>query len=598
MTVSNQTNRISAVGSGSVGQEVPFSFPINDTSDIEVTERITATGVPTDLTETTDYTISISGDTGGTLTTVTAIAVTSEIHLVRNTPNTQNLDLEQGGNFNAENVEDAFDKNNKLTTENVDAIGRSIRAPATDAVALDLELPNSVDRAGKNLGFDSGGNVTVTDSSGIFTTQTAVWDDIIVKSPVADVRAFGAKGDNSTDDAAAIKLAEIAAGEDGVVFFPEGFYRIFSSLTGSARAYIGIGPRGSIIRQHTADTPIFEDNTGFSKKLFQGLSLRGGDTGVFAFSNSDTTTQFAYCTWRDIEFYADLTRGISANLIFAHIEDCRFGFLGDVRSNLFIPIFSNGTGPPTSEWTNLNYVENCQFFLAEGGNAAVDLFRGSNWKFISCDFESLKTAAVYALGIRVVTFDGCWFETRKSEGSGADYVALGGLDTSSDPQGTILHFNHCWITLVSASDLTHVAQVGSASAVTFTGCSGNLSSGFYSKKSGVFDRGIINLINNDGTGYGGDLEPRYHFSLNSNSGPEFGQDGALQGNITLWDGTDGNRPGYIVFHSPAGTAWYGFTDDNGLFKIHNAVPTLNSDGLVIVCNENQVVCNENVVVMN
>ena len=110
MTVSNQTNRISATGSGSTGQEVPFSFPITATSDLAVYKRIKATGVETLLAETTNYTVVISIDLGGTLTTVTAIETTEQIHIIRDTPNIQSLDLVQGGDFNAENIEGAIDK--------------------------------------------------------------------------------------------------------------------------------------------------------------------------------------------------------------------------------------------------------------------------------------------------------------------------------------------------------------------------------------------------------------------------------------------------------------------------------------------------------
>jgi hypothetical protein len=53
MTIANQTNRTSAVGSGATGQEVAFSFPIAATSDLVVTKRVTATGVETLLAETT-----------------------------------------------------------------------------------------------------------------------------------------------------------------------------------------------------------------------------------------------------------------------------------------------------------------------------------------------------------------------------------------------------------------------------------------------------------------------------------------------------------------------------------------------------------------
>lgn len=214
MTVANQTRRIAAVGNAAIGQEVPFSFPYAATSDITVYSRVTATGVETLLAETTNYTLTAASDTGGTLTTVTAVAATSEIHIIRDTPKTQALDLEAGGSFNAENQEDAFDKSIKLIIENKDSLDRALRAPATDAVALDLELPDSVTRASKNLGFDASGNVTVTDSSGTFATQTAVWNDVKAKAPARDIRAYGAVEDGTTDNSVAIQKAIDAAEQD------------------------------------------------------------------------------------------------------------------------------------------------------------------------------------------------------------------------------------------------------------------------------------------------------------------------------------------------------------------------------------------------
>lgn len=190
MTVANQSNRVSAVGSGSAGQAIPFSFPITTTSDLVVTRRVTATGVPTPLVETTDYTVVITGDTGGTLTTVTAIAVTAEAHLVRDTPNTQGLDLITGGTFNAENVEDALDKSVKLTIENKDAIDRSVRAPTTDATSLDMELPNSIDRADQFLAFNSDGEPVVVASVAPDTaTITAYMETLLDDANAATARA-------------------------------------------------------------------------------------------------------------------------------------------------------------------------------------------------------------------------------------------------------------------------------------------------------------------------------------------------------------------------------------------------------------------------
>ncbi len=96
MTVSNTTARTSAVGTNVAGQEIAFSFPINATSDLTVKSRVTTTGVESTLTETTDYTVSINGDSGGTVTLVAAWATTYTLWVIRTTPRTQTLDLEQG----------------------------------------------------------------------------------------------------------------------------------------------------------------------------------------------------------------------------------------------------------------------------------------------------------------------------------------------------------------------------------------------------------------------------------------------------------------------------------------------------------------------
>ena len=274
MTVANQTNRIAAVGNAAIGQEVPFSFPYATTSDITVYSRVTATGVETLLAETTNYTLTAASDTGGTLTTVTAVAATSEIHIIRDTPKTQALDLEAGGSFSAENIEDALDKNTKLVIENKDSLDRALRAPATDAVALDLELPNSVDRAGKNLGFDASGNATVTDSSGTFTTTNAYWDSVITKSPKLDIRAFLPSGyviDGTVDYATQIQAAidEIKTVGNGCLLVPLGTFRVNTSLdcTGFLGAVgttykglniEGVSMNGSRILGATSAKPIFD----------------------------------------------------------------------------------------------------------------------------------------------------------------------------------------------------------------------------------------------------------------------------------------------------------------------------------------------------
>jgi len=170
MTISNETMRTSAVGTGVTEQEVPFTFPILVSSDLEVTARVTATGVETALVLDTDYTVDIDDDGTGTITIIgdgtgnDNVAVTSEIWVARDTPKTQTLNLAQGGAFNAENVEDAFDRATKQIIENTDNVTRSLRAPVTDDEDLDMELPNSIDRASQYLAFTATGEPTVVAS--------------------------------------------------------------------------------------------------------------------------------------------------------------------------------------------------------------------------------------------------------------------------------------------------------------------------------------------------------------------------------------------------------------------------------------------------
>lgn len=69
-------------------------------------------------------------------------------------------------------------------------------------------------------------------------------------SGIANVRAYGAKGDGVVDDTAAVQAALTAGGE---VYFPPGTYRITSSLTLATNSVLrGAGRRNSIIKVDAA----------------------------------------------------------------------------------------------------------------------------------------------------------------------------------------------------------------------------------------------------------------------------------------------------------------------------------------------------------
>ena len=336
MTVSNQTNRIAAVGNAAIGQEVPFPFSINATSDLLVKKRVIATGVETLLYETTNYTVEINGDIGGTLTTVTAIEVTEQIHLIGNPSFTQSLDLEQGGSFSAENIEDALDKNTTLSIVNKDKITyKAITFPETDAAALTTELPSSIDGASKVVARDSSGNITMIDAvpegsvafstfgTNMAETANATSARTLLELGWFDIRAYGAgTGESAATNATAIQAAFTAAqAVGGTVFGSPGEYLIDTAL--DVTNSITIWMPGVTIKQDdganqtyvlkidvasSKDVSLFikvdgnmDNNTAIEGIVLNGIKLSHGlinvtalecDTGIVVEGNTEANTIF------------------------------------------------------------------------------------------------------------------------------------------------------------------------------------------------------------------------------------------------------------------------------------------------------------------
>ena len=212
MTVSDVTSRTSAVGTNTAGQEVAFTFPVNATSDLIVKTRVTATGVETLLTETTGYTVVVNGDSGGTVTMVSAVAVTSEIHIQRDTPSTQALDLEQGGSFNAENIEESLDKITRRLNDHDDELLRCLRAPATDDTGLDMVMDDSISRASTYQTYDASGNPTFTTTVATGTlTSGAMGETILATASEAAFKAAVNLEAGTDVQAYSAKLLAIAA---------------------------------------------------------------------------------------------------------------------------------------------------------------------------------------------------------------------------------------------------------------------------------------------------------------------------------------------------------------------------------------------------
>ena len=156
MTISTTTSSISYSGNGvTTGFAVPFPFFASD--ELEVIERVTSTGVETVKTLTMHYTVAGGDGATGTVTMLTAPASGRTLTIRRNTDRTQETDYPENDPFPAASHERALDRLTAIVQEvERDQTGRALLVAKTDgAVGV---LPNSVDRGGKYLGFDSSGN--------------------------------------------------------------------------------------------------------------------------------------------------------------------------------------------------------------------------------------------------------------------------------------------------------------------------------------------------------------------------------------------------------------------------------------------------------
>ena len=168
MTVTDTTNKKRETGNGVI---VAFSFPfkIFAAADLKVYKVVTATGVATLQTITTDYSVSINSVTnGGTVTYVVAPLATEESLIIRTLEQTQETKFPTESNFPEITIENAIDRNTMITQELQEAITRSVKLSATSAVTTPPDIPDP--DTGKALKWKSDG--TLENSTNDPDTQT------------------------------------------------------------------------------------------------------------------------------------------------------------------------------------------------------------------------------------------------------------------------------------------------------------------------------------------------------------------------------------------------------------------------------------------
>ena len=223
MSITNTTAEKQYTGDG-VTTNFPTVFLFNTSSDIEVIERVIATGVETVLTLTTDYTVTGGGGAGvpatGTVIAVTAPAATVTWTLRRVVAEAQSAQFPLGGAFPSTEVEGMGDRIVMQVQQHSAELIRTLRAPVTDPSAtLDFELPNSVTRANKFFLWDADGNPSVGANVSILVADGSAGSPSIAFEQDPDTGLYRA-GSNTmgfaTNGALAIKF------DPNAIYVPNG----------------------------------------------------------------------------------------------------------------------------------------------------------------------------------------------------------------------------------------------------------------------------------------------------------------------------------------------------------------------------------------
>ena len=294
---------------------VPFEFLAN--ADLAVYVNGTL------KTLTTDYTLTGANTTGGgSLTFVTGRTAGDIVTILSNLAYSRDTNkYTKYGLLPAEVLEADFDAL-QVQAKQLARDGQfALRAPLTDTGSPSMTLPVVATRASKLLGFDASGNPTASASSvsqmdaavsviNTISASTSGNAGSVVYTPagtgavattvqtklreMVSVKDFGATGDGTTDDTAAIQAA-ITANYNGEVYFPAGTYKITSGLTVTSAIKLTGSGWGSVIKVDSTATrflPLVAQNlvTPITGLVIRDIAFDGSlkcqlDSGVIQLNN-------------------------------------------------------------------------------------------------------------------------------------------------------------------------------------------------------------------------------------------------------------------------------------------------------------------------
>ncbi|MBK8772265.1 MAG: hypothetical protein IPM06_17835 [Rhizobiales bacterium] len=255
MTISSDDRVAGPFAGNGVTVIFPFTFKVFTQVDLRVIQT-DSSGVETDKTLTTHYTVSLNADQnvspGGSITMLVAPPAGHKITITTALQSLQQTDLTNGGGWYPQVIEDAFDKLTILVQQVEEKTDRAITVPISSGAGSGA-LPNPLASSliGWNAAADGLQNFPPSDpsafsaafgsSAGAGLVGFSYSSSYVASTVGASLKQRGisvmdapysAAGDGVTNDATAIQAAiDAAAAVRGSVFFPAGTYLVASAIT-------------------------------------------------------------------------------------------------------------------------------------------------------------------------------------------------------------------------------------------------------------------------------------------------------------------------------------------------------------------------------
>lgn len=241
----------------------------------------------------------------------------------------------------------------------------------------------------------------------------------------ANVLDFGATGDGTTDDTAAIQAALDSA---QTLYFPAGSYRVKATLdidTLNRQFIYGDGPESVLVYDAVANNaPMFNVGTNKDNIVFQNLYFSNNNNGnksgtnCFTVSNDCNSFKWINCTFYAFNNYAVYLQ----DAMYYEFIGCKF-----LNINNELTDTSAGFAILIEGFYNAITVRNCRFsncdkciVMANGIGASVRVEDCTMEGYSANTYASIGSVNIFE-GIRALTFTGNYLEALKPT---ANYAAI------------------------------------------------------------------------------------------------------------------------------------------------------------------------------